>query len=161
MPVVYRIAKKHHPVYDTAGAVRVGGRWTSPGAAVIYTSEHYATAILEGLVHRGRLALPGPHHGVAIRVPDDVRIERFDPTAYRGWDLEGSAVARAYGDAWFAARRTSVLAVPSVPGQPAEWNFVINPAHPDAARIHPLDPFDVRWDGRLFGPPTGTFTLNA
>jgi hypothetical protein len=34
-----------------------------------------------------------------------------------------------------------------------ERNFIINPTHPDAARIRVGQPFDVVWDGRLFGPP--------
>jgi RES domain-containing protein len=158
VPIVYRAAKKRHPIYDPGGAVRVGGRWTSPGIGVIYAAEHYATAILEILVHHGRLALPGAHHAMAIFLPDDLRVERFDPAAHAGWALESSNVARRYGDAWVAAARTPVLAVPSVPGQPAEWNILINPAHPDAGRIRPLDPFDVVWDGRLFGPASGTVT---
>jgi RES domain-containing protein len=153
MPVVYRVAKRRYPVYDAAGSVLTGGRWTSKGRAVIYTAEHYATAILEKLVHAGRLELPGAHHAAAIFIPEDVRIERFDPASHLGWDHDGSAVARAYGDAWLTARRTPVLAVPSVPAQPAEWNYLIDPMHPEARRIHSLDPFDVVWDGRLFGPP--------
>ena len=152
MPVVYRIAKRRHPLYDVTGAVRVGGRWTSPGIPVIYAAEHYATALLEILVHHGRVALPGAHHALSIFLPDDLRVERFDPRGNAGWELEGSSVARRYGDAWFAAARTPVLAVPSVPGYPAEWNLLVNPAHPEAARIRPLESFDIVWDGRLFGP---------
>ena len=34
----------------------------------------------------------------------------------------------------------------------AEWNVIINPAHPDAARVSVMPAFDVTWDGRLFGP---------
>lgn len=154
VPVVYRVAKKRHALYDVAGAVRVGGRWTSPGVRVIYAAEHYATAILEILVHRGRLALPGPHHAVRIAIPDDLAMEVLDPRAYAGWETEGSSVARAAGDAWVAEGRTAVLIVPSVPGQPEEWNYILNPAHRDASRIRPQRPFDVVWDGRLFGPPT-------
>lgn len=150
MAVIYRVGKKRHPLYDTGGAVRVGGRWTSPGVAVIYAAEHYATAILEILVHRGRLSLPGPHHAMAISIPEDAAIERFDPATHPGWQLEGSSVARRYGDAWVAAARTAVLLVPSVPGQPVEWNYVINPTHADASRIQPSTPFDVEWDGRLW-----------
>lgn len=154
VPVVYRVAKKRHALYDVAGAVRVGGRWTSPGVRVIYAAEHYATAILEILVHRGRLALPGPHHAVRIAIPDDLAMEVLDPRAHAGWDTEGSSVARAAGDAWVAEGRTAVLIVPSVPGQPEEWNYILNPAHRDASRIRPQRPFDVVWDGRLFGSPT-------
>ena len=153
MPVIYRVAKKRHALYDVEGAVRAGGRWTSPGVGVIYAAEHYATAILEILVHRGRVALPGPHHAMRITVPDDVPAEVFNPLAHPGWELEGSSVARAFGDAWVAENRTAVLLVPSVPGQPEEWNYVLNPAHRDASRIRPQRPFDVVWDGRLFAPP--------
>lgn len=134
----------------------MGGRWTSPGIPVIYVAEHYATAILEKLVHAGRLALPGLHHAAEILIPDDLEIEQFDAAAHSGWDLEGSSVSRAFGDSWVAAARTPVLSVPSVPGQPVERNFVVNPVHPDAARIRPQRPFDVVWDGRLFGPAAGT-----
>lgn len=156
MSVVYRVAKARHPLYDVTGSVFQGGRWNSPGRPVIYTAEHYATAILEKLVHAGRLKLPGPHRAAAIFIPEDARTERFDPGAHSGWADDDSVVARAYGDEWIATQRTPVLVVPSVPGQPAEWNVLINPEHPEAARIHPLDPFDVVWDGRLFGPPAGT-----
>jgi len=41
-----------------------------------------------------------------------------------------------------------------LPGPPPQRNFIINPAHPDSARITVEPPFDVVWDGRLFGPPT-------
>lgn len=160
MPVCFRLVKKRYPIYDSVGAIAVGGRWTSRGRAVIYAAEHYATAILEALVHRGRVSLPGPHHASAIYVPDDLPMVRFDPAANPGWNDEGSPVARAFGDAWFDASRSAVLQVPSVPGQPAEWNFVINVGHPDARRIQPLAPFDVVWDGRLFGPPTGSVPIS-
>lgn len=152
MPTVYRLAKRRYPVYDGSGAALEGARWNSPGRALIYASEHYATALLEKLVHAGRTQLPGMHHAAAIDIPDDLPAELFDPAAVPGWDAEDSGPARLYGDAWHAASRTAVLIVPSLPGQPVERNFVINPAHPDAPRIAVRPPFDVVWDGRLFGP---------
>lgn len=150
MPTVYRLTKRRYPVYDGSGAALEGARWNSPGRLLIYASEHYATAILEKLVHAGRTLLPGAHHAAAIEIPDDLQLEDFDPRA-AGWDTEDSATARAYGDAWHASGRTAVLIVPSLPGQPIERNFIINPGHPDAARIRVMPAFDVVWDGRLFG----------
>jgi RES domain-containing protein len=152
MPTVYRLAKRRYPVYDGGGAALEGARWNSPGRLLIYASEHYATAILEKLVHAGRTQLPGAHHAAEIRIPDDLPIERFDPGSLPGWDAEDSAAARDYGDGWHASARTAVLVVPSLPGQPIERNFIINPGHPDAARIKVMPSFDVVWDGRLFGP---------
>jgi RES domain-containing protein len=152
MPNVYRLAKRRYPVYDGSGAALEGARWNSPGRFLIYASEHYATAILEKLVHGGRTQLPGAHHAAEIRIPDDLPMDRFDPESVPGWDSEDSAAARAYGDNWHAAGGTAVLVVPSLPGQPIERNFIINPGHPDAARIRVMPSFDVVWDGRLFGP---------
>jgi RES domain-containing protein len=152
MPTVYRLAKRRYPVYDGSGAALEGARWNSPGRLLIYTSEHYATAILEKLVHAGRTQLPGRHHAAAIQIPDDLSIEVFDPSAAPGWETEDSAAARSYGDEWHARGRTAVLVVPSLPGQPIERNFIINPGHPDVARIRVMPSFDVVWDGRLFGP---------
>lgn len=152
MPIVYRLTKRRYPVYDGRGAALEGARWNSPGRALIYASEHFATAILEQLVHAGRTQLPGAHHAAEIEIPDDLPTEVFQPSAAPGWDAEDSAVARAYGDDWHAAARTAVLIVPSLPGQPIERNFVINPDHPAASRIRVNPPFDVIWDGRLFGP---------
>jgi hypothetical protein len=45
--------------------------------------------------------------------------------------------------------------VPSLPGQPIERNFIINPSHPDASSIEVMPSFNVVWDGRLFSPPEG------
>jgi RES domain-containing protein len=153
MPTVYRLAKRRYPIYDGSGAALEGARWNSPGRILVYTSEHYATAILEKLVHAGRTLLPGAHHACAIDLPDDLAVEVFHPRSFPGWDADESAVARQYGDAWHASGRTAVLAVPSLPGQPIERNFIINPNHRDAARIRVNPAFDVVWDGRLFGPP--------
>jgi RES domain-containing protein len=153
LPIVYRLVKRRYPVYDGSGAALEGARWNSPGRLLIYASEHYATTLLEKLVHAGRTQLPGAHHAAAIDIPDDLPLELFDPAFAPGWDAEDSVPARAFGDAWHAGSRTAVLVVPSLPGQPIERNFIINPAHPDAGRIRVGPPFDVVWDGRLFGPP--------
>ena len=154
MPIVYRLAKRRYPVFDGTGAALEGARWNSPGRVLIYASEHYATALLEKLAHAARTSLPGPHHAAAITIPDDLSIEIFEPAAVPGWELEDSTSARVFGDDWHASLRSAVLVVPSLPGQPIERNFVINPAHPEAPRIRVGTPFDVIWDGRLFGPLT-------
>ena len=156
MPIVYRLAKRRHPVYDGSGAALEGARWNSPGRVLIYASEHYATALLELLVHAGRTTLPGRHHAAAIEVPDELAMEELDLAQVPDWETDESASARAYGDEWHRAGRTAVLIVPSIPGQPIERNFIINPAHPDAARIQVTATFDVVWDGRLFQPAFGT-----
>lgn len=151
MPTVYRLAKRRYPVYDGTGAALEGARWNSPGRTLVYASEHYATALLEKLVHAGRTTLPGAHHAAAIVIPDDLSIVVLDPATLPGWELEDSAAARDFGDEWYGSGRSAVLVVPSLPGQPIERNFIINPVHPEAARIQVQPSFEVVWDGRLFG----------
>ena len=105
--------------------------------------------------------LPGAHHAAAIHIPDDLPIESLDPAAVRVGRRRfryRSSIRRRMA----SPQRSAVLIVPSIPGQPVERNFIINPGHPDAARIRVLPPFDVVWDGRLFGPPTtALFTAEA
>lgn len=67
-----------------------------------------------------------------------------------GWDSRDSEVARAFGNRWFDEARSAVLCVPSLPARPIGNNVLINPQHPDAARIQISEPFDVPWDERLF-----------
>lgn len=150
MPVVWRVCKTRYAPYDGTGAMLVGARWNSSGRSVVYTADSFAGAILEILAHSFRpRTLPGPHHGVRIDIPDDL-VETLDPAALRGWDAPGSPEARAFGDRWLAEARSAALAVPALPCRPIGRNLLINPAHPDAARIVVSAPFIVPWDERLF-----------
>jgi RES domain-containing protein len=150
MAVGWRVAKKRHPPYDGTGALLRGGRWSSPGRAVIHAADTFAGAILEILAHALRpRTLPGRHHAVRIDVPDGL-IEFLDPSDLPGWDAKGSPGAVRFGDAWLAERRSPVLAVPAVPCRPIGRLLLINPQHPDAGRIAVSAPFDVPWDERLF-----------
>ena len=67
---------------------------------------------------------------------------------------EGAALqaARQFGDAWLTESRSAILVVPSVVAR-AEFNVLVNPMHPDAARIVVADPQPVVWDERLFLVP--------
>ena len=49
----YRIGDPHgtYPIFDATGSTLHPGRWNTPASPMIYTSEHYSTAMLEKLVH--------------------------------------------------------------------------------------------------------------
>lgn len=145
-----RVCKARYPAFDGTGAALHGGRWNSPGAPVVYAAASYAGALLEILVHAGTDDLPGPHHAVTIDVPADVPVERVRPEALPGWDDGNERVARAAGDRWRHAGRSAVLLVPSVVAAPHDWNAVVDPRHPDAARLLVSEPTPVIWDPRLF-----------
>lgn len=150
MLVAWRICRTRHPPFDGTGAMLQGARWNSPGRPVVYAADSFAGAILEILAHAFRpRTLPGPHHAVRIEIPDGV-VEVLDPGSLPGWDDRDSPEALAFGDRWLAGGRSAVLVVPSVPGRPVGRNVLVNPEHPDGARISVSPPFLVPWDERLF-----------
>ncbi len=147
---IFRIADGRHPVWDGTGAALVGGRWNSPGRALIYGSLSYACALLEVLAHAGIGRVPTTHCVVIAEVPDGLVVERAQADALMaGWDAENSASARAFGDQWLEQARSAVLLVPSVVAR-LEWNALVNPGHPDASKLLPCRPEKVVWDKRLF-----------
>lgn len=147
---IVRIADSRHPVWDGTGALLVGGRFNSPGRAVIYGPLTFAGAMLEVLVHARIGKVPRHHMVVTAQVPDDLAVERAGPTVLpAGWDTPDLGIARSYGDRWISEARSAVLLVPSVVAR-GEWNAMVNPGHPDAGRIAVGAPEAVVWDAGLF-----------
>jgi len=123
------------------GAQRYGGRWNTPGRAMVYLAEHPALAVLEVRVH---LDLPPD------LLPDDYVLMQVDlPDEPTETVPALPDDPRAVGDAWLAAGRTAVLRVPSVI-VPDTSNLLLNPRHPRAAdaRIARTTPF--QFDPRLW-----------
>ncbi len=59
-------------------------------------------------------------------------------------------VTRTLGDAWLVRGDALAIAVPSAL-VPATRNVLINPAHPDAARLRLVADHRYTWDPRLLG----------
>jgi RES domain-containing protein len=147
---IFRIGDSRHPIWDGTGAAMIGGRWNSPGQAVIYGSLSYSCAMLEILAHANIGRIPATHGYVIAEVPAGVSIETHDADSLpSGWDLENSASARAFGDQWLQESRTAVLIVPSVIAR-LDANALVNPIHPDAKKLSITSPEKVVWDNRLF-----------
>lgn len=118
--------------FSGEGARLAGGRWNSPGVAVVYVAESRALALLEQLVHFDPDFIPPAFVVLPVDIPGDVAIEAIDP-ARLAVDLPPDA-CRRLGDDWARELRTAVLPVPSAV-VPAEWNYVLNPAHPEFGRL--------------------------
>jgi RES domain-containing protein len=71
---------------------------------------------------------------VEAEVSEGIGIDDLMAALPPGRRLIGSPAAAAAGGAWLAARRTTLLRVPSAV-VPREANYLVNPAHPDATRI--------------------------
>ena len=66
------------------------------------------------------------------------------PTVWRTLSARGVL----QGEAWLQAAATAVLSVPSAV-VPAERNYLLNPRHPDFARIRIGQPQSLQTDTRL------------
>ncbi|MCY7351276.1 MAG: RES family NAD+ phosphorylase [Cytophagaceae bacterium] len=125
-------------------------RWNSKGRFVLYTAASRALACLENVVHRSGEGLHEAFRVMTIDVPDTVPIELVDETRLPGaWThFEFYAETQAFGDEWIQSGRTAILKVPSAL-IPHEFNFLINPAHPDFPQIQLLQTEPFVFDSRL------------
>jgi len=73
MPIpVYRVCHAKHARLDGLGARLAGGRWNSPGRAVVYMAESMSLAVLENLVHMSRQDFPTGYVVIGATLPDDL-----------------------------------------------------------------------------------------
>jgi RES domain-containing protein len=115
---------------------------------MIYTSEHYSTAMLEKLVH-GAGHLPANQHYIEITIPNGVTYEALNVAALPNWHSASARSSKAFGRKWHAEKRSLILIVPSVVAR-IENNILVNPEHREFARIKVSLHKPVWWDERLF-----------
>jgi RES domain-containing protein len=149
----YRIGDPHggYRIFDAAGSRLFPGRWNTPSSPMIYTSEHYSTAMLEKLVH-GSGRLPPNQHFVHITIPNGVSYEVLEPAHLPNWADPVASDAKTYGETWQTGRRSVLLIVPSVVAR-MERNFLLNQDHPEFGQITCGLHQPVWWDGRPFPIP--------
>jgi RES domain-containing protein len=146
--IVWRFSR--HEALDGRGGLLASARWHTRGAAILYCAPNPATALLEVLVHGGVRdpdAL-GRHRFLKIDVPDDVeRQEVGEAQLPADWPRR-PMVTRAWGDRWLKENRSLVMVVRSVL-LPETYNVLINPRHPEAARVSRVASFPYPVDARL------------
>ena len=126
------------------GAALNGGRWNPPGVAVVYVADSIALAALEILVHVDAAVLNARYVSFELAIPASL-IEVF-PSSFAS--LSNSSAARTIGGRWVEDLRSAALSVPSAV-VPQERNILLNPAHPDFARILIGEPELFSFDPRL------------
>lgn len=150
---LWRISKRKYAsaAFSGEGARRVGGRWNSRGQGMVYTSGTLSLAALEVFVHMEIEDAGAMLAYVRADVPADVEIEYLDvaqlPTNWR--NIPAPAILAEMGDRWFQAESTAIFAVPSVV-IPIEYNYLINPTHPDFAKLSLEPPQTFEVDPRLW-----------
>ena len=133
---VWRLTLKQHIAPDGEGARRYGGRWNKPGTPVVYTSGTLSLAALEYLVHVDSDLLPDGLVSVKATIPNALKIETIDRSQLPAdWKDKIIPVSlQQLGTDWATKASSAVLKVPSAVIE-YEWNYVLNPLHPDFSRI--------------------------
>lgn len=143
-------ARYAESAFSGIGASMVGGRWNSPGRAVVYCAASLELAILEILVHVDRGLAPPDLVFFKVEIPPDLSMEVLGSEALPlGWRRSPAPMAlAALGDAWIERAQSAVLAVPSAVS-PEGQNLLLNPRHPELAGLVIPPPERLVLDPRL------------
>jgi RES domain-containing protein len=141
------LAKRATSTFSGEGARLNGGRWNNKGTAIVYTAGSISLASMEILVN-----LPSPMllaRFVRIPVEFDEALISEVTALPSGWQSRpASPETKAIGGSWAASLRSAVLQVPSVV-VPEEFNYLLNPNHPDWDQIQIKAPGVYHLDSRL------------
>ena len=148
----FRLVRKKYPnPLSGEGASRSGNRWNSKGTALIYCADSRALAMAEVAVHLSLGLLPKDYEMVELEIPVQVSLRSLAPAHLPvGWNSFPHLLqTQRIGDEFVAATESCVLKVPSavVPG---DFNYLLNPAHPDFERIQIKSRVDFPFDSRFF-----------
>jgi RES domain-containing protein len=142
-------AKHAKDAFSDEGARLAGGRWNSRGNAVVYTASSASLAVLERLVHLESDEILEAYLLCEVSFSDELvnSVNAADLTP--DWRAASPPPElQLIGDTWLASRSCAVLRVPSVIVE-LEFNYLLNPAHPNFGRID-IGPFlPYRLDPRL------------
>src|SRR5215204_6893825 len=128
-------AKYASTAFTGEGAKREGGRWNGVGIPVVYLAESRALAILEVLVHLRRDDFLKYYRLIAVTFDSGLVQELAPAELPANWrqDPPPGSTMRV-GDRWIASGKSAALRVPSTI-VPVESNFLLNPVHPDFAKV--------------------------
>jgi len=147
----YRLAKSTRATeaFNGEGARIYGGRWNLPGTPMVYAAENRALAALEVLVHVAGADRRLQFVVFELAIPGELVLTLPHKDLPADWQSRAPAAStQAIGTAWQKGGRSPALLVPSVL-VPGESCVLLNPAHPDTAKIMVNFPTGFVFDGRL------------
>jgi RES domain-containing protein len=132
--ILWRIS--NYADLEGKGGLVSSGRWHTRGHPIVYLAETPPGALIEALVHLelNETDLPDAYQLLKVSVPSNVKTEKCNPTVLgENWTADAK-ITRLVGDDWLRRRVTPLLRVPSAV-VPETWNWLLNPAHPQARRM--------------------------
>ncbi len=151
---VFRVEREKYlesTLQGLGAALTEGYRWNSLNTYLVYTAESRALATLEVAVHLDlNEDLPKDRYYVEIDIPDNVTILELNiEDLPESWDSKPPILETQFiGDDFAKEKNAAVLKVPSSIVQ-QEFNYLINPSHPDSAKISIISKTPFKFDGRF------------
>ena len=148
---IYRLSKrKWANLLDGEGARLHGGRWNLPGIPCIYAAESRALAVLEYTVNISIDDIPRDLVFARINVPSAAHVVHV-PDLPGDWNHAPAPVsAKKFGSTLLNSHKHLIIRFPSVI-LPGEFNFIIDPLHPDFHKIEITGTEDFVYDIRIKG----------
>nr|WP_315224590.1 RES family NAD+ phosphorylase [uncultured Flavobacterium sp.] len=152
--IVFRIEREKYLPTTLKGigaSMSEGYRWNSLNTRMVYTAESRALATLEVSVHLDLSEdLPIDRFYVEIEIPDEILIQEVNlEDLPEDWNAKPPiATTQMIGDDFIDYNESAVLKVPSSI-VPEEFNYLINPNHPDASKIKVLSTRKMIFDSRF------------
>ena len=146
--LLWRIS--NHATLGGEGGLIASARWHTQGHPILYLAETPAGALVEVLVHLelNPAHLPRSYKLLKAAAPDDISLLTVAKAELAGNWTEDLLASRSLGDEWLRSRATALLRVPSAI-VPETFNLLLNPRHPEAARVRIVSHRDYPWDKRL------------
>lgn len=131
------------------GARLYGGRWNSKGKSVVYLSSNLGTATVEILVKLNNKSVLDQYHKLMVTFDESLMLAIDEVDLPATWkDQNMTPITQAIGDDWVDKQESLILRVPSV-AVPGEYNYLLNPEHPDRYRLGIGEISVYRMDERL------------
>jgi RES domain-containing protein len=150
----YRVERKKYlntALEGNEAALTEGYRWNSLNTYLVYTAESRALATLQVSVHLDLSEdLPTDRYYVEIEIPDDIPMLEIDlEDLPENWDSRPPILETQFiGDDFVKESGAAVLKVPSCIVR-QEYNYLINPNHPDSSRIKVISETPMNFDPRI------------
>lgn len=147
---LWRITREAYSALDGEGARLYGARWSPRGTPAVYAASHLSLSALEYLVHIDAEDAPDDLVAIRVSIPDDATELAYGPASLpAGWQQSPSPPrCQAIGSAWAKHGKHLLLRIPSVL-VPEESNVLMNPMHPDAAKVQVIGSRPFSYDVRL------------
>ena len=135
--------------FTGVGGLYAARRWNHLGTPLVYTATSPALAALEFFVNLEPNEAPDDLLIAEATIPNEL-VETLDLKLLpRNWRGLNNQRCRDLGSEWARSLRSLALKVPSV-AVDGDWNVLLNPKHPEFAKIKTGSAKPFRFDGRMF-----------